>query len=109
MLKISKQRIQLKLVKKVNPNIYIVSIALDIELSSKGILGSPITNKEKLSIKNKEALATTYRLKEIQDSNNKENNKDVKVKDIEDKGKEEGEDSSTLLQSIIKSKGIMPT
>jgi hypothetical protein len=57
-------------VKKVNPNVFTASKALEAWLGPDRIASRPISRKKTLSIKAK-ALATFYKIKEVQDSKDK--------------------------------------
>jgi hypothetical protein len=56
-----------ELVKKVNPNVFAASKALEAWLGLDRIAGGLISGKKTLSIKAK-ALATFYKIEEVQDS-----------------------------------------
>ena len=70
-LRIGELRIWLELVKRVNPEVHVASMALDAWLGSECIAGGPLKKEETLRIE-VEAPAIVYEVEEVQDSEDEE-------------------------------------
>lgn len=74
--------VQAYLVKKENLDVYTVSRALKAQLGPKGITSRSISKKQTLGIK-AEALATIYKVEEIQDSKGNKIEKDLEPSQLQ--------------------------